>query len=305
MSAPFYYDFVNVSTSQISPSTVHVANTRVAAFFKRRLIQKAMSVYKWDLPENWASNYFQYVLFCWGNIAIINTAKFGVIPQDCTLAGYDVFYRPRRAIITNPLFDKTYDLVIDKDCVLMHLQPDYCGILDTVNYYGDMMALCAEAAAQNIQNSKLAVVFTAANKRAAESFKKMYDQIASGEPVVVQDSALTRADGSQAWDVFMQNLEQNYIADRILVDMRKWEDEFCTVVGIANANTEKRERLISDEVNANNQETKTLAEMWLESLQDSCRRVKEMFGINVWVELREEMKNYDNESDTLNYGPKA
>jgi hypothetical protein len=100
-----------------------------------------MSVFEWQIPPTWSKDYFLYVLYCWGFMAIINTDKFGVIPQACGLQGYDVFYRPTHAVIVNPLLTGMKTPRIDKQCVLMRLQPDYGGIMDMVTYYSDMMAL--------------------------------------------------------------------------------------------------------------------------------------------------------------------
>ena len=59
----------NVAAAEISPGTVHTQNTGLVWYYRRYLLQKAMSVFKWTLPENWSKAYFLYVLYCWGNIA--------------------------------------------------------------------------------------------------------------------------------------------------------------------------------------------------------------------------------------------
>lgn len=286
--APFFYDHANAMVSQVTPNTVHVKNVGLTRFFQRYLLQKAISVFKWNLPEKWSRDYFLYVLYCWGFIAIVNTDKFGVIPQGCGLKGYNVFYQPRSAIIQNPLLSGTLEPVIGKQCTLLKLQPDYGGIMDLVSFYAQEMALASEAIDVNLLNSKLSYVFTASNKNAAESLKKLYDRIASGEPAVVIDKNLYNDDGSVSWEAFQQNVGQNYIASDLLSDMRKIEAEFDTKIGIPNANTDKKERLITDEVNANNVETRNLPELWLESLQQGCKEANAMFGINISVDWRNE-----------------
>ena len=283
---PVAYDYINASNSIISPSTVHIHDTGLARFYRRYLLQKAMSVFEWKLPETWPKNYFLYVLYCWGFLAVINTDKFGVIPQACGLQGYDIFYQPTTAVITNPLMTGMKSLRIDNQCTLLKLQPDYGGIMDLVNYYADMMALSAETAGVNLLNSKLSYVFTADDKASAESFKKLFDSVASGQPAVVQDKKLLRQDGSPAWQAFQQNVGQNYIVGDILSDMKKWENMFNTDVGIPNANTDKRERLITDEVQANNTETASKCALWLDELQKSCDKTRAMFGIEISVDWR-------------------
>lgn len=283
---PITYQYMNAANSIVSPSTVHIHDTGLARFFRRYLLQKALSVFKWKMPEIWSRDYFLYILYCWGFIAVINTDKFGVIPQACGLQGYDIFYRPTTAVVTNPLLTGIKQLRIDKQCTLFKLQPDYGGIMDIVNYYADMMALCSETAGVNLLNSKLSYVFAADDKAGAESFKKLFDKVASGEPAVVQDKKLLRSDGSPAWQPFQQNVGQNYIVGDILSDMRKWENMFNTDIGIPNANTDKKERLITDEVQANNTETSSKCELWLEQLQQICERTQTMFGIEISVDWR-------------------
>lgn len=286
MGAPFYYDHANTVVASYTPSTIHVDDTRLAAFFRRYLLQKVMSVWKWKTPEHWDQNYMLYSLFTLGFFAVINTDKYGVIPQHGTLGGYTVQYTPRYCVIANPLLKGITRPTIGVDCTLVHLQPDYGSIMDVVNYYADLMALCASGVSVNLLNSKLSYVFTATSKAAAESFKKMADKIASGEPAVVFDKSLLREDGSPSWQAFNQNLANTYIADRILSDMRKIEAMFDTEIGIPNANTDKRERLISDEVNANNVETASRVDMWLEQVQKSCKQAEDMFGIELKCDWR-------------------
>ena len=68
--------------------------------------------------------------------------------------------------------------------------------------------------------------------------------------------------------------------------MRKIEEMFDTYIGIPNANTDKRERLVTDEVNANNVETATRCELWLDSLKKGCQKVNDMFGLTLSVDWR-------------------
>lgn len=284
--APYYYNYINAETSQVTPSTVHVKDSGLCRYFTKYLLQKAMSVFEWDLPETWNKDYFLYVLYCWGYVAVVNTDKFGVIPQGCGLKGYDVFYAPTHAVIANPLLSGILEPRIGTQCELLKLQPDFSGILDLVGHYAEQMALASQSVSVNLLNSKLSYVFTAKTKALAESLKKMYDQIASGEPAVVVDAKLKNDNGDDTWKAFEQNVGGNYIVTNLLADLRKIEAMFDTEIGIPNANTDKRERLIQDEVNANNIETYSKCAMWLENLQDACKRVNDMFGLSLAVRWR-------------------
>ena len=290
LSIPVMYDTKNLFTSQVSPNTVHCRNTGLQRYFRRYLMQKAISVFKWTMPKEWDKDYFLYTLYGYGYCAIINTDEFGVIPQWGALGGYNVFYRPTYVIITNPLIKEMKKPTIGVDCTILKLQPDYGSISDLVNYYADMLALCAESISINLVNSHVATVFPASNKAMAESYKKMFDKLAGGDPAVVVGKELFDDTGKPVWTPFQANIKNEYIADQILSDMRKIEAMFDTDVGIPNANTDKKERLVTDEVNANNVETATRCELWLEQLKEAVEETKQMFGVELSVDWRVDPK---------------
>lgn len=283
---PFSYDMINLYNAQRSPSTIHVKNTLLRNYFRKYLLQKAISVFKWNLPEEWDKDYFLYTLYGMGFIAILNTDRYGVICQQCAPGGYNLYYRPSYVIVTNPLLPKTLTLNIDRDCVLLKLQPDYSSIMDIVGYYADQMALASEALGINLVNTKTGTVFGAGNKAQAETYKKMYDNLSEGDPAVVIGKDLLNDDGSPNWFPFTQHVKEMYIASDVLSDMRKIEAMFDTEIGIPNANTDKRERLIADEVNANNVETATRCELWLETLRKGIQKANNMFNLSLSVDWR-------------------
>ena len=283
----YSYEFINRYNARMSPSTVHCKNTGLVNYYIRYLVQKVISVFEFSgIPDEWALNYFQYVLICRGYVGILKTDKYGVIPQECGLGGFNTFYQPHFITVANPLLPGIKQPIIGEGCEVIKMQPDYGGVMDLVNTYADLMALCLESAGVNLLNSKLAFTFAAGNKTQAESFKKMYDRLASGEPAVFIDKNLFNEDGSRNWDVFFQNLKQNYVTSDILNDMKTLEDQFNTAVGIPNANTQKRERLITDEVNANNVDTEAKISLWIETMRRDMARVNDMFGLDLGVKYR-------------------
>ena len=285
----YSYDFINKYNSSRKPSTVHSQENATTWYFRRYLIQKIISVFEFKgIPEEWSKDYFLYNLFLCGFVAIVNTDKFGVIPQHCSLFGYDVFYRPTNVNIANPLLRGNLTPRIGTQCALIRMQPDYGSCWDIVAYYADLLSMSTEALAVNITNSKLAYVFACEDKTVAESFKKMYDQLQEGNPAVFADKKLFLDDGSPAWDTFQNNLKQNYIAKDILEDMTKIDARFCTEIGIPNVNMAKESGVTDNEVEANNIDTKTKASLWLETIKDGIKQANDMFGLNMAVKFRYE-----------------
>lgn len=283
----YSYDFINKYNAQRKPSTVHSQENATTWYFRRYLIQKIISVFEFKgIPEEWSKDYFLYNLFLCGFVAIVNTDKFGVIPQHCSLFGYDVFYRPTHVNIANPLLRGNLTPRISTECALIRMQPDYGSCWDIVAYYADLLSLCTESLAVNLVNSKLAYVFACEDKTVAESFKKMYDQMNEGNPAVFADKKLFKDDGDPAWDSFQNNLKQNYIAKDILEDMTKIDARFCTEIGIPNVNMAKESGVTDNEVEANNLDTKSKAALWLETIRDGLEVANNMFGLNITVDFR-------------------
>lgn len=297
MNLPVNYEFINLYNSRMSPSTVHCKNTNLVNYYTKYLFEKVISIYKWEgIPDSWAVNYFLYTLFGKGFLAVFNTEEYGVIPNECALAGYNVFYQPTTALVANPALRENRRMLIGEECELIKMQPNYSGVMDIVSNYADLMALAMETAGINLLNSKLSYVFFSDNQANAASFKKLYDQIASGEPMAVIDKDLIGIEGEKHWELFTQNVGQNYITDRVLTDMRTLENMFNTEIGIPNANTMKRERLISDEVNSNNVDTQSKVILWLETMQNDIEKVNDMFNLNISVKYRYEDKEVEDDA---------
>ena len=291
---PFYADYINGATfSQMQPSQVHVSNSLLFQFYVRHLLQKAVSVFDWQLPDYWQRTLFLYCLYCNGHVAIVNTDRFGVLPQPCTLGGRGVQYEPTYAIIANPLLKGIVQPRIGTQCAIVRIMPDYGGILDIVNYYAREMALCSETLEINLLNSKLSYVFGVPKggnrKAAAESLKKLFDQIMSGVPASFVDEELTDRNGKPTWQLFLQDVGKNFIAPDVQEQLRKLECEFAAKVGIpSNLATTKKERVNLAEVSANDVETAVGPSQWLELAREGLDQANDLFGLDLSVDWRYE-----------------
>lgn len=283
---PFDSDYINLYNGMQNPSTLHAKDNDLTRFFEHYLLQEVFSVFEFTLPETWDETYFRYVLFCLGFISVIETDKYGVICQHCEPFGRGIFYQPTNVIISNPLLKGNLKPRIDSECSVIKLQPSWRGIYDLVSFYSTMMAITAESAGINLFNSRLAYVLVAENAAQAESLKKLYDDLFSGAPATAVDKKLFDDEGKPRWMPFNQNLKQTYIASDIMADLHRWKNLFLTEIGIPNANFQKSERMITNEVNANNTETQAKAALWLETMQEGIERTNEMFGTDISVKLR-------------------
>lgn len=282
-----YTQNMQYNAASFNGSGNNVVDASAKSFlFQRYLWQRLIGVIKWNIPSTWNYDYFTYCLYMYGYVSVILTDKFGVIPQQCGLAGYDVFYAPNKCVISNPLLRGILEPRIGVDCEIIHINADYGGMWDLITYYADLLANVSSAIGVNIINSKLAYLLVAGNKSQSETLKEMYKQISGGQPAVVIDSDMLTRDGAPKWLLFDTHVGANYITDRLLVDYAKILNQFDTEIGIPNANTEKKERMIVDETNANNIATAMGTETRLERLQRDAKKVEKMFGITCWPEWR-------------------
>ena len=286
----------NLYNSIMSPSTTHCNNTELTNFLERYLLQKAMSVFKFTLPEGVDETYFLYCLFVNGWIILLNDKIFGECAHYAALSGSNMYMHPKKATVTftdtTAGLDHTVEVNINpldpqRNGEMMKLQKNYGGFMDLVSFYAERMALCFESLDMNLINSHLAYIMGTDSKSLAETFKSVYDDIASGIPAAVTDKDMFDEDGKPKWMTFFNNLKQNFIAPEIMLLLNQIEREFCTKIGIPAANTDKRERLTDDEVNSNNVETLTFIEQCRDSIKESFEFVKKR---GIWtvgdVELR-------------------
>lgn len=301
---PYDYAHEQLYNASFSPSTIH-GDCTLADYFAKYLFEKAISPFEFTLPDTWPSNYFLYIIYAWGVGCVFDADRFGPTFQGCNIEGYNLYYQPRRAIVSNPVLsevypDRLWQLEIGTECELVKLQPNYSGILDIISYYADMLAMFSSSLAQALVNTRFAYIFGAKNPATAGSMKKLFDDIASGQPAVFADKALFDANGNLNVELFNRDVKNAYIISDILSDMRKTESKFLTEIGIPNANTDKKERLITDEVKSNDVETRSKCEVWLETLQECFDKVNAMFDLNLSVKWRKEAlpnaAGYDNQS---------
>ncbi len=286
MDIPVTYRAMNLATAVPTPSTIALLDNATAAFYCRYLMKRAIAAIKFDIPLDWSRTYFEYIMFARGFGAVLNYPGLGVIFQGVTLAGRDLYYQPKRALLCNPVLENK-ELTIGKDCALIRLQPDYCGFGDIVTTFANRLALAYEAWNMNTQNSKLAYVAGFESKALAKTFQQLFDDIQNGSPAAVSGKGLFDESGKPLWSTFSNNLRQNYIAPDISEDMRNILNEFDSFVGIPNnPDYNKKERSIVDGVNANNIETDTILDLAIRTLNDDFKVANEMFGLALKAEKR-------------------
>lgn len=89
-----------------------------------------------------------------------------------------------------------------------------------------------------------------------------------------------------------------YLLDKLQQQKFDLKNELLTYLGINNNNNIKKERMLVDEVNANNDYTEINLDLMFDLREKFCKEVNEKFGLNIKVSKRE-VKVDDTENDNF------
>jgi hypothetical protein len=301
---------INEYESRQNPNMIHVNNTWDYATYFRYFLQRAESLIIFDgMPSNWSKNYIYPLLFLKGNFCVMNTARFGIIPQHGNPYGFDVQYQPTNYVVANPAFDASFngDLIIGEDCEIVKLTPDWCGIGDLINSYAQRVAMALSNHDVASALAKFGFIFTAKNKSTAETFKVAFDDIMSGKLAVIINQALyDKETGKALYEFFNNDIEKCYnVVKSALESVENLKHAFDMEIGIYTA-PEKKERMITDEVEETKNAVMSKCELWVETLNECLEKVNAHYNIDISARLRyptnrggDQRENYNSNSDSI------
>lgn len=257
-----------------------VANTSAIYYREKllRLILGRFEVTGW--PGEWDLDYALSHLFLDGFFTITDT-DIGVVPLQCGVHGNNVFNRPNQVIVANHVLG-SFNRTIGLDCALVRLQYNYRGIDALLQRYATMLAMCDSSQAVNILNAKVSFVAFAESKAQAETMKKMYDEIAMGNPAVFM-----RGDPTFRDQFMFNNVKQNFVGVELQDLKSRIMDEFLSEIGIRNTNTEKRERLVTYEAESREEETRSGIAHWIETVNLGLSDANRLYDMNLRFMLRQ------------------
>lgn len=281
MYIPLNYDHINLRAGTYQPSPVKNRNNRSFDYYVRTLFQRATTVFEWELPENWDGNikdFFLYCLFRFGYVVISDFEQFGMGFQPCTLSGYNFYYQPTNALISNPALNESLDLVLGRDGELLKLTPDYMGVWDCLEVHAKKLALLDEAIEMAEINNKFAFFLGAKNKAAGQAIKKMLDLVNKGEPAVVWDMKLMNdpTDKDVPWQEWKRDINEK-LTTELLSNFRTIIADFDSEIGIPTNGFEKKERMITDEANIKQADGKARSVTWYETIESSIMKIKKLY----------------------------
>lgn len=249
------------------------ARTDYYKYLIRRIIKGCFEI---KCPIEFDYDYILNTLLFRGFLGMMDTSA-GTLPVYPSVHGQNYALTPTEMSVELPYIG-SFSGKIGVDCVLYKLDFSqvgwYWNFSSTVDVFAQRLASADAGIDVNIFNSKTAYVFEAENKAQADTLKAAIDDVSNGEPVVIWKANSVTNDGAT---LFFNNVKNNFIANDLQDTKRSIINELLTFLGVNNANTDKKERLITGEVDSNNEELEANIYTWKRNLEQANALMKKVF----------------------------
>lgn len=245
-----------------------------------RLTLLALTMFKWEnLPKSMDSYYLERSLYYNGLACFCFDETYGWLSLKCmpsrelNVYEYSTHYTAFSINYTKEF--KKDDIVLVRNNVL--LKPTF----KTIQLFARRLYECERTLDVNVKAQKTPVLIKCSDKERL-TLQNVYQKYDGNEPVIFGKKELDTN------SVEVLKTDAPFIANDLLSYKQSVWSEVLTFLGINNVGREKGERLITDEVNANNESIDISAKVMLETRQQACKEFNEKTGLNISVKLANE-----------------
>ena len=273
------------------------ANLNAATYtdYYDRLKLLALTSFEWTgLPEMIPVRFIEETLYSYGIAAFFKDSVLGEMVSKVTTAGKLNYYgEPVKYNMYATGYNKMYDA---DDCVIIRNNFMKKPTMYTIQLFAQRLYEVERTLDVNIKNQKFPVVIRGTQTQ-IQTLLNIYAKYDGNQPVTVIDKDVDLG----AFGVL--DTKAPYVSDKLMLYKHDIWNEAMSFLGISNANTDKKERLITDEVQANDQLVQMGAEVMLASRKKACEAINKMYGLSVTVEQRGYQQavdgfSEDNETET-------
>lgn len=254
-------------------------NSATYNHYWRRLVEMAVSRFEWkNLPPTVDPRFMEVALFNDGMSLFFKDDVLGFLCLRCVPSGlWNVYNIPidRRAYASNA-YQK--DLTEENSVIIYNNFLRTGSALD-IREYAQRLYDVERAIDINVMLQKTPVIIQCDEKQRL-TLVNLFKKYEGNVPFIYANKKLD-LDG-----VKTINLQVPFVAQQLqsVLD-REWNDAL-TYLGISNIAIEKKERLITDEVDRHQGGVIASRNSALEARRQACRQINEMFGLDVWVDFR-------------------
>ena len=237
----------------------------------------ALNRYKWEnLPNGIESRYIEQMLFDNGECALFDHPDLGLcVLRSSSRENLNIYGEPTKLSLTG--FNEHRTVMMD-ECVRIMNNDLALPTLPDIVYYARRMAEIDDIIMQNLRQQRVPYLF-ATDENNSFSMKALYDRMYQGEPAIFIDKEMLKGEPE---NIMVIPTTAPYLVDKLQIQKQEMERELLTFLGINNT-LEKKERLLVDETNSNNQFIKMASDIGFKQRQLACEQMNEMFGLNVQV----------------------
>lgn len=262
------------------PTDVSGLDNITTSYYFNYLLRLVKGIFEIKMPDYWDSDFLLDTLLLDGVIGIFENNS-EPLAMNCHPFGVNMYYKPTSFNIANPVLGSfTKTIGVDGELIYLEELPGVNSQFKTIKplltKYAYQLAACDKCIDQSLMNSGVAAIFSASSKKAAESYRAMYDDISMGKPAVFVDEELNLTSPNSR-NLQYTPAKDNFVCDKVQIEKRCIIEEFLTAIGVNNANTSKRERLNTDEVNSNNDECYIATAVWKRNLKETTDKAKKLF----------------------------
>ena len=258
--------------------------------YRNQILRLAINRYKWrGLPDTCDPEYLEKTLILSGQATIAKTPELGVwVSVGATGGPINLYDQPKswRAISTNEInfaCDPTNAVFIYDSLTQMP------SIYPNINIWARRLAEIDQTIDLNLKQQNVPWVFTAPQEQVFD-LTNIIKQAMGGEPAILGYKGL----GEQYEAKLLASPVELKAEQLMLYKQLLWNDVY-TCLGIDNL-PKKSERMIEDEVDANNDPTNMLALDGLQARRKAAKEFSKLSGLDVSV-----VWNADNISKNYNY----
>lgn len=259
--------------------------------YYNRLTELSISMFEWkNLPPTIDPRFMELTLFADGQAVFFKDEVLGYLCLQNILGGeFDVYRVPikRRAYAVNG-YQK--DLNRDDSVIIFNNYLHTNSMLD-VRMFAKRLYNIDRAIDVNANAQKTPILIQC-DETQRLTMLNVYKQYQGNEPVIFGDKNLN----TNGVKVLQTNAP--YVCDKLYQLKTQIWNEALTYLGISNINVQKKERLITDEVTRNQGGTIASRYSRLESRREACKKINDMFGLNIWCDYREDYQQIDPENTT-------
>lgn len=243
---------------------------------KYRLI--ALNAYEWEnLPAGIEERHIEKLLFEQGKaIFFRDPDKSYMCLQAQSAAEYNVNGDPLAWWAVGFGYRKKCTI---KDAVLIRNNVMELCTNDFLMFYVNKITEAERTMDVNVKRCKTPYIF-ACNDKDLLSVKEIFREIDGNVPAIYTDRALNL----ESLQVLQTGVK--FMGNELQIYKGRVESELLTFLGQNNNPVEKKERLITDEAQSNNQLIASFAELGLTARQKACEEINKMFGLNISVRMR-------------------